>query len=338
MVSLSPNNSKQLLKTFQFSFRIKDLWLGFALFLLQTAIAITQIQSSPALKEQNNSWGFFILTHSIILLLIILLQYCFYKLHKTEAALEQAAKVKSEFLANVTHELRTPMNSIIGFSEILMSTSNPELTIEQKELVQIITDSSHHLLDLINNIIQVSKTNLMEMKLDKNECNIVDLVEKCISFFRYKLNVHSFNLQNELTKEEMVIKVDQRLLLQVLINLIGNAIKFTPERKPIGVKIQKSTSYMIITIWDEGIGIDPQDIKKLFRPFSQIEPSISKNFQGSGLGLYICKKIIELHGGKINCESQKGVGSKFIIFLPFTDKQMQIEHNAESLLDTLWNP
>jgi signal transduction histidine kinase len=252
--------------------------------------------------------------------------------------LEQTVKVNSEALANMSHELRTPLNSIMGFSELLTISSDPRLSDEQQEFVKTITDSSHHLLDLINDFIQTAKSNTIEIKLNKTKCNIKDLIEKCVSFFRYKLNMHPFTLQNDLEKEFLIIKVDQRLILQVLINLIGNALKFTPEGKSIGVQLKKSPIHMIITIWDEGIGIDPQDIKKLFRPFSQIEPNLSNNIQGSGLGLYISKKIIKLHGGQIKCESQKGIGSKFIISIPYAENQIQAEQKAENLLDVLWNP
>lgn len=337
MVNALLKSGHQKLTRILYLIKTKNLWVGFSLFFIQIIIALLQnnIPFSDTINEISIYWV--LILHIMISLLIIIIQLILIRLNKTEIALTSASKVKSEFLANISHELRTPLNSIIGFLEIVTDSDVSRLSSEQIELLQIISNSSKHLLDLINDIIQISRANSEEIELDKKECDIEILINKSVSFFQYKLKSHNFIIQNELEKKEHFIRVDHRLILQVLINLLGNAIKFTPLNNRIGIKIKKVMNYMEITVWDEGNGISPENIKKLFHPFCQLEQTYSKNNQGSGLGLFISKTIIERHGGKIHCKSVLGVTTQFIFTIPYEDKQLIIENKANELLDALWN-
>ncbi|HMF32680.1 MAG TPA: ATP-binding protein [Candidatus Lokiarchaeia archaeon] len=278
-----------------------------------------------------------ILTNFSLILLIVIIQVQTIKKKRITEALTAANQEKSNFLANMSHELRTPLNSIIGFTELLIDGDPLENPEERTELLHIINDSGQLLLQLINDILSITKIESGNTRIEKREFNIRDVIDQCKHLFQKSLVRQSFIIEDQLAVDSELINADQRLILQVLINLIGNAIKFTPEGKNIGVILSSNSEELLITVWDEGIGIDPADFDRLFRPFSQLENPFTKAHQGTGLGLYICKNIVELHGGRIWVESDKARGTRFSFTIPYATPIAQLNKAAEEFLDTMWN-
>ena len=233
---------------------------------------------------------------------------------------EAANKTKSEFLANMSHELRTPLNSIIGFSDFLLQSKTGPLLDKQKRYIENITKAGEHLLSLISDILDLSKIEAGKMKLELAKFNLKELIEGCIALFKEKSIRHNIILDYVLEIKGDIV-ADEQKIRQVLLNLISNAFKFTPDRGSVYVYARKAQdeaagSFIEISVVDSGIGISKEDQKKLFQPFQQIDSSVSKKHQGTGLGLNLCKKIIELHGGRIWIESDTGKGCRFMFVLP----------------------
>lgn len=251
---------------------------------------------------------------------------------------ESANRAKSDFLANMSHELRTPLNAIIGFSEIMTEGQAGEMADIQKEHVNDILQSGKHLLSLINNILDLGKIEAGKTELELSEFSINDTIEASLSMFREKTLKYRIKLVKKIDDRIGVVTADERKIRQVLLNLLGNAMKFTPDggRVTVRARLVKSEQLIVnskklntndyslttdrnfveISVEDTGIGISEKDIPKLFQPFQQLESPLTKQYKGTGLGLNLCKQFVELHGGKIWCESEVGKGSKFIFTIP----------------------
>jgi signal transduction histidine kinase len=247
---------------------------------------------------------------------------------------DAANKAKSDFLANMSHELRTPLNAIIGFSEIMAEGMAGPLNDKQKEYLGDVVESGRHLLSLINDILDLSKVEAGKMELELSEFNLKELIDGSLVMFKEKAMKHNIKLNAEIEKDVDTIIADERKIKQILFNLLSNAMKFTPEGGSVRVTARRITppflpldkgrlggvmpdaDYIEITIEDTGIGISTEDQKRLFQPFQQLEAAITKKVAGTGLGLNLCKKFVELHGGKIWVESEVGKGSKFIFVIP----------------------
>jgi PAS domain S-box-containing protein len=229
---------------------------------------------------------------------------------------EAANSAKSDFLANMSHELRTPLNSILGFSEIMRDGLAGEVNPQQKEYLNDVWESGSHLLRLINDILDISKIEAGKMELERGVIDFNSLLGETLVFFREKATRHTISLHFEVAEDLPTITADERKIKQVLINLLTNALKFTPDGGDVGVDASVEAEELRVTVWDTGIGIAPEDLGRLFQPFQQLESPLTKKHQGTGLGLHLCRKIVELHGGRIWVESTPGQGSRFTFAIP----------------------
>ena len=244
--------------------------------------------------------------------------------------LEQAGRMKSEFLANMSHELRTPLNAIIGFSEVLRDGLLGDLSSQQKEYVNDIYSSGNHLLSLINDILDLSKVEAGKMTLELEPVRVADLLQSGLQVVREKAMSHHLHLTNEIADGLDGfgdIWLDERKVKQILYNLLSNAVKFTPEGGSIHVLARRADvdevpdgqfdHYLEIAVSDSGIGVSAVDQMRLFQPFIQIDSTLARHYEGTGLGLVMVKRLAELHGGTVAMQSEPGKGSTFTVWLPW---------------------
>jgi signal transduction histidine kinase len=229
--------------------------------------------------------------------------------------LETASRHKSEFLANMSHELRTPLNAIIGFSEVLSQRMFGEINDKQAEYLADILESGQHLLSLINDILDLSKIEAGRMELEPTEFDLASTIENSLILVRERAQRHGITLRHTLDERLGMIRGDERKVKQVLLNLLSNALKFTPEGGRIDVRAAFRDSTAEISVTDTGVGLAPEDLDTVFEEFRQVGTA-AKKVEGTGLGLAISRKFIELHGGKIWVKSQVGTGSTFAFTLP----------------------
>ena len=233
-----------------------------------------------------------------------------------------ATRAKSEFLANMSHELRTPLNAIVGFSELLKRNTAGELNEKQEHYVDNVLISSKFLLGLINDILDLSKVEAGKMELIIEKLSVPMIINETIILLKEKATNHGIILKTELDSELEFIEADKQRLKQVLFNLLSNAVKFSkPEGGIVTITTKKDGAMAVFQVSDTGIGIKEEDMVKLFKAFEQLNSEITKNYGGTGLGLTISKKLVELHGGRIMAESKYGEGSTFTFFLPITQKR-----------------
>lgn len=239
------------------------------------------------------------------------------RLEEARVMAEAANRSKSDFLANMSHELRTPLNAVMGFSEIMRDGLVGPVNDEQKEYLTDILESGEHLLSLINDILDLTKIEAGKIELEFSEFGLKELIERALIMFKEKSFKHKMDLGYEVDPEIGAIVADERRVKQVLFNLLSNAFKFTPDSGKITVTARKIPGEQIeCSVEDTGPGIREEDIPRLFKPFEQLEAMLTKEHGGTGLGLALCKKIIELHDGRIWVESKFGKGSRFIFTLP----------------------
>jgi two-component system cell cycle sensor histidine kinase PleC len=241
-----------------------------------------------------------------------------YAEEKTRA--EEANQAKSKFLANMSHELRTPLNAIIGFSEIMQSGMFGPLGADKYvEYCGDIHGSGQYLLDVINDILDMSKIEAGRMRLDFEDIELDHLLADAVRV------VSARALEKKLTVNakidpELRLHADRRALKQVVLNLLSNAVKFTPDQGQIQIRGRQREGCAVISIVDSGIGITPDALTKLGRPFEQVESQHAKTYQGSGLGLAIAKSLVELHGGTMRIRSRLGRGTMVRVRLPVAPK------------------
>ncbi|MBI3355001.1 MAG: HAMP domain-containing histidine kinase [Nitrospirae bacterium] len=237
-----------------------------------------------------------------------------------EAALlevESASRAKSEFLANMSHELRTPLNSIIGFSELLKDRSFGELNKKQEGFVNYVHSSGEQLLNLINDILDLSRIESGGVVLRLDKIELANTIKDTLQMFKERAISNNIEITIEIEKEIKGIEADEQKIKLVLSCLLSNAIKFTPAGGSIHIRAHApQADFVEVSVKDTGIGIKSEDIPKLFKPFSQLESVYTKTAKGVGLGLALAKRFVELHGGRIWVESEYGKGSKFIFTIP----------------------
>ena len=238
-------------------------------------------------------------------------------LRMAKDAAESANRTKSDFLANMSHELRTPLNAIIGFSEVLVDKTFGEINKKQGRYIDNILTSGRHLLQLINDILDLSKVEAGKMELELSKVKVKDLLENSLIMVRERASRHGVNLDLGGELEGLEIEADERKLKQIMFNLLSNAVKFTPDGGRVGVKGLRGGEGIIISVSDTGIGIKGEDQERIFEAFEQANSTSSGNQQGTGLGLALTRRFVELHGGRIWVESDgRGKGSKFNFSIP----------------------
>jgi GAF domain-containing protein len=230
--------------------------------------------------------------------------------------LEIASQHKSEFLANMSHELRTPLNAIIGFSEVLQERLFGEMNEKQSEYVDDILSSGRHLLSLINDILDLSKVEAGRMELETTTFHLPDAIENAVLLIRERASRHGIKLDRAIDERLGDFTGDERKIKQVLVNLLSNAVKFTPEGGQVKVEARPGDSAVIISVADTGIGIAKEDQETIFEEFRQAGGNYAQKREGTGLGLTLTKRFVEMHGGQIWVESEPSKGSTFTFTLP----------------------
>lgn len=270
---------------------------------------------------------------------------------ETNARLVDVSKAKSDFLANMSHELRTPLNAILGFSEVLQDGLFGSLSEKQNEYVRDIYSSGKHLLELINDILDLAKIESGKMELEPQKFRLKETLASSLNMFREKAMKHCIKLDIEITPDaDREIEADQRKFKQIMFNLLSNALKFTPDGGSVRIAARRLENKKIrssedektlishlpdfpasdadlieISVTDTGIGIKAEDMQKLFKEFSQLESPYDKKYEGAGLGLALTKRLVELHGGTISVRSEFGKGSTFSFVIPISASAVPAE-------------
>jgi signal transduction histidine kinase len=230
--------------------------------------------------------------------------------------LEAASRHKSEFLANMSHELRTPLNAILGFSEVLAERMFGEVNAKQAEYLQDILSSGRHLLSLINDILDLSKVEAGRVELELGRFHLPTTLDNALTLVRKRATRYGITLTQTVDEGVGHIVADERKVKQILLNLLSNAVKFTPEGGRVGLTATAADGVITIAVSDTGIGIAPEDQAAIFEEFRQVGREDARKQEGTGLGLTLAKKFVELHGGRIWVESHVGQGSTFTFTLP----------------------
>jgi len=239
----------------------------------------------------------------------------FHEIEDKSRQLEAASRHKSEFLANMSHELRTPLNAIIGFSEVLNERMFGELNEKQAEYLKDIYASGQHLLSLINDILDLSKVEAGRMELEVTDFDLPAAIDNALVLVRERASRRGIKLGQTINEGVGMVQGDERKVKQVLLNLLSNALKFTPEGGRIDVRAAMNDGVPEISVADTGVGIAPEDQEAIFEEFRQVGTA-DKKVEGTGLGLALSRKFIELHRGRIWVQSQPGKGSTFSFTLP----------------------
>jgi signal transduction histidine kinase/CheY-like chemotaxis protein len=245
--------------------------------------------------------------------------------------LEVAGRHKSEFLASMSHELRTPLNAVIGFSDVLLERMSGELNERQEEYVRDIRDSGRHLLDLINEILDLSKVEAGRMELEPSALSLPDLLEYALAMVRERAARHGIAISLDVAPEVGVIWADELKLKQVVLNLLSNAVKFTPDGGSVDVRAEIAGDEARVIVSDTGIGVEAADHARIFEAFQR--GGREARSEGTGLGLTLSKRIVELHGGRIWMTSRPGAGSTFGFAVPVQREGAHEEPLAEAAPD-----
>jgi signal transduction histidine kinase len=240
----------------------------------------------------------------------------FREIQEKSAQHEVANKHKSEFLANMSHELRTPLNAIIGFSEVLSDRMFGALNEKQADYMKDIHESGKHLLSLINDILDLSKIEAGRMDLELSNFDLPGALSNAMTLVRERAQRHAIQLSLDVDQRLGSFEADERKFKQIVVNLLSNAVKFTPDGGRVEVSAKLDTDHVAIAVKDTGIGIAPEDHAAVFEEFKQVGRDYTRKAEGTGLGLALTRRFVELHGGEVRLESALGKGSTFTITLP----------------------
>ncbi len=241
------------------------------------------------------------------------------RLAAANAELARANRLKDEFLANMSHELRTPLTAILGLTEALRELDQGPLTARQTSSLRIIEDSGRHLLALINDILDLSKIEAGKAGLQIEPVSVDAICASSLQFIKTAAARKGITVTSDTRVPNATLNADARRLKQILVNLLSNAVKFTPAGGQVGLAVEgdPDAGQLRFTVWDTGIGIRPEDQIRLFQPFVQIDSSLARHYEGTGLGLALIARLTRLHGGAVSLDSTPGQGSRFIISLPW---------------------
>lgn len=242
----------------------------------------------------------------------------------TERKIQEAHRLKSDFLANMSHELRTPLNAVLGFSELMIDKKVGDLNAKQLEYLNDIHASGSHLLRLINNVLDLSKIEAGKTDLRPESFGMVEVIEGVTKVLRPLADKKHVQIEQSLSAEIDIVRIDKNKFRQILYNLLSNAIKFSLDNGIVRIETapQGSTEF-ILKVSDSGIGISQENLKKLFIPFVQLDSGLARQHEGSGLGLALTRNIVILHRGEIKVESTLGTGSTFSVILPIIYRKQQ---------------
>ncbi|MBU7585199.1 MAG: PAS domain S-box protein [Nostoc sp. TH1S01] len=266
------------------------------------------------------------------------------QLVNTNIELARATRLKDEFLANMSHELRTPLNAILGMSEGLQESVFGSLNERQLKAIATIERSGRHLLELINDILDLSKIESGKLELQLSDVSVRSLCDVSLTFVKQMALKKNIRLNTYIDGNIDSIQVDERRLRQVLINLLSNAVKFTPEGGSVTIEVRQeeagktgeispsNTTNLCFHIIDTGIGIAPEEIGKLFQPFVQLDSSLNRHYNGTGLGLALVQRIVQLHGGIVSVSSKVGEGSCFTVRIPCRTSEHVVTNQITALL------
>jgi signal transduction histidine kinase len=241
------------------------------------------------------------------------------ELARARDAAEAANKAKTGFLANMSHELRTPLNAVIGFAEVLESEVLGELgNSRYRDYARDIRESGTHLLDLINDLLDLSKAEAGKLELNEEPVDLQDAVEVSIAMVQPRAEAAQVTLVNAVPDALPPINADDRKIKQVLLNLLTNAVKFTPAGGEVRIEAERGDGGLHIAVTDTGIGIAEDDLGRVMEPFAQVDTSFARKYEGTGLGLPLVKSLVELHGGELRISSTPGEGTRVVAVLPST--------------------
>lgn len=243
---------------------------------------------------------------------------------------EAALRAKSEFLATISHELRTPLFSVIGLAEALQTETYGPLNERQRRSLGMIAQSSDHLAGLVKEILDLSRLEAGAVQLNLEMASIDQICRSALNAVQALRSKEAAPASYFIDHDDLTMRVDPRRLREVLVHLLNNAIKFTPEDRRIGLEVTTDSAQRVacLTVWDEGIGIDEDRQSQIFRPFAQLDSGLARRYEGMGLGLAIVRHLVELHGGQVTVASKPGAGSRFIVTLPLELAQPQAEMAA----------
>ena len=247
----------------------------------------------------------------------------FRELERKSTELQVAGEHKSAFLASMSHELRTPLNAVIGFSEVLLERMFGDLNERQEEYLQDILNSGNHLLELLNEILDLSKVEAGRMELEHSVFSVRGVIEQAIALVRERAALHRIALSVEIDPTLDEIESDELRFKQVIVNLLSNAVKFTPDDGHVAVRATSTERRLTVTVEDDGIGIPPEDQERIFEAFHQGRRGASRE-EGTGLGLTLCRRIVALMGGEMTLQTEVGVGSTFAVTIPVRSADAQL--------------